>query len=383
MLLCRTPTDVVKFLSKHKTILDVVTRFRDDSHLFEPEHYLQQFPVLPQKFVGGQDELNPSSNMKEGYADAHLVARAWYSYANEAVPPPNEEPGPAPLDYVDPERKRRLPKQPMLIIFLQGPPRAQSYVAEWQAKEGWFDKTPWIVDQGADRNARWFPNASESQPVKLLPATNSQLAWKTAKDMWEKDGRENGLIISEDRMRVYNERAKVFAAARRVPVGMRPDELRPSEKNDEAMVLGQKAQNALFYHQSNLQVTQFDNFYYSSLVEEKDETIIARRKLFVAEQLRQQQNRPEAIKMYESAFADWKKIIYSPDRDRFRNIDSVQRDIYERHFQYMSLVRERDKVKLVERTHTALRTRRAGCHASEADSKRKRGSCGAAHVSDL
>ncbi len=124
MLLCRTPTDVVKFLSKHKTILDVVTRFRDDSHLFEPEHYLQQFPVLPQKFVGGQDELNPSSNMKEGYADAHLVARAWYSYANEAVPPPNEEPGPAPLDYVDPERKRRLPKQPMLIIFLQGPPRS-------------------------------------------------------------------------------------------------------------------------------------------------------------------------------------------------------------------------------------------------------------------
>ena len=47
----------------------------------------------------------------------------------------------------------RVPRQPLMIIFRQGP-RVQSFQAEMEQKEGWFDAEGWRIDDPSDQQTQ-------------------------------------------------------------------------------------------------------------------------------------------------------------------------------------------------------------------------------------
>jgi hypothetical protein len=228
MYLADSPKEVIDFLRDNQKL---PTRYRkDDPRKLEAR--LQQFPVVPPLFTNGDKELKFNEEWRDGQANGMLAARSWFMYANEAVPPPNPVPGPTQYDYRDPERKRRNPRLPMLIIFRQGPPRAQTYIADQLAKEGWFDADAWVVDEGmtAGEKKRWF-----AARVELKPSATSKEAWLEAHTMWFKHGRDNGLYLGVEKLKSYTDTAQLYAEKRHFPIpgpnmpsdvpAPRPDEL--------------------------------------------------------------------------------------------------------------------------------------------------------------
>ena len=123
--LATTPDAVVAFL---KTNRKLPSRYKAGTR--DLNDRLAQFPVLPD--LAGQPvttpELDYKSPLADHESDAFIIARGWYSLANCSLPPTDGKPSgnnsfnPDPLKY-------RIPKRPSTIIFRQGPPRAQTYVA--------------------------------------------------------------------------------------------------------------------------------------------------------------------------------------------------------------------------------------------------------------
>ena len=118
---CRTPMDVIAFIRDNQTL---PSRYRKGNELADAE---SQFPILPPKYDEARDEVNPGTAYAPGNdtLTGFKAARAWFTYANSIVPPyppdadGNPIPGPSPTNYD--QLKYRMPRQPMLIIFRQGP----------------------------------------------------------------------------------------------------------------------------------------------------------------------------------------------------------------------------------------------------------------------
>src|SRR4029078_10648620 len=121
----RRPGEGVQFLEDN---LNVPCRYdRDTGRLADDRN---QFPILPRAFPQGPEEFNPRSQNIDDSFDAFHAARAWYEYSLTVVPPPNPEPTGVVVLTGEDRFKYRIPKAPAMIIFRQGAPRAQSYLAE-------------------------------------------------------------------------------------------------------------------------------------------------------------------------------------------------------------------------------------------------------------
>src|SRR5690606_11199202 len=158
----------------------------------------EQFPVLPPPYPGGEAELNPDKEADFKF-DGFLAARAWYGYSLLPLPDPDREPSKAP-DPRDIPRDRRLPRRPMLIIFRQGKPRAETYYADRLQDEGWDDGSGWQVDEGHSGRDRWFPNETV---VLGTGEPWSRMAWDDAYTTWLEHGRANGLYLEPERLEAY------------------------------------------------------------------------------------------------------------------------------------------------------------------------------------
>ena len=306
-ILVRYPSEVLRFLKDNESLPN---RFRDDApNVLEDR--LKQFPVLPPPFYhDAGEELNPERAIAEGQASAVRAARDWFRYADEVIPPHEPIPGPTDYRYRDPERKRRWPKQPTQIIFRQGPPRAQTFIADQLAKEGWFDSDPWIVDRDRDSNDRWF-----EENVEIKPTDTSKEEWMVAHNMWLRHGLENGLYFQQNELKAFDDRARLYREKR---AAGEPElrALRPDEQADKDLVDSYKAAAALHYYRLNLSMTNFEFFLAQSEMEERVDTVNARKLLFEADRARRRADYPEAIKHYEEAFGSqekrgpWYKIFY-------------------------------------------------------------------------
>ena len=93
------------------------------------------------------------------------------------------------------------------IIFRQGPPRAQSYVAERLTKEGWFDRDPWSIDDRLDEDRAWLPRTGPDGKPGRWPVrrrrTTAADAWREARRRWRDHGRPTACASSRDRLRQY------------------------------------------------------------------------------------------------------------------------------------------------------------------------------------
>jgi hypothetical protein len=195
----------------------------------------------------------------------------------------------------------------MLIIFCQGVPRAQTYQAEMEQKEGWFDDEGWRVDDPTDDPANWwFPDdpTRRNRPLDVVIGGKesgapkwSLEAWRSAARLWDSHGERYGLVIEPARLERYRKEA----------------ERRPGpEATEEAIRRWQQKSNAVFFYEQNRSVTNFPSFLATAHAEERPATVQARKTLWQAEQARRLANKfgPRgAIALYREGLEQWKKVL--------------------------------------------------------------------------
>jgi len=362
-LRARTPADVIEFLKVNEK---VPSRFRNASG--EPAEPDRQFPALPPRFNEGPDEAAAGEITRDPAFSGFLAARAWFAYANTIVPPnprTKEEEGGDPIPSATPrpgefdQFKYRVPRLPMLIIFRQGPPRAQTYQAEMLAKDGWFDKGGWDVDGRVDESNAWFaetgPGGPRKRTVKVGEGREWSLdAWKKAAEMWVKHGELNGQTLREDQLRRYREAAGVpEGGSDFVPL---PPDLTPEQAQDEKVARRHAATSALFFYHQNRSVTNFPYYVAAAQAEARPETMRARKTLFEADQSRRAGNRLEAIRLYKDGLEQWKSVLLAnPAFHRPERFDKAEEETYEYELEYLRLLAQDDQ-RVRDKAREAYRT---------------------------
>ena len=355
---CKTPKDVLDFLRDNK---QVPTRYKNATELADAT---AQFPVIPPRLDETQSEIKPDDPMDDSSSAFH-VARAWYAYSMVLLPPnpkfpagdeyagaPMPAPAPTPGEY-DPF-KYRVPRLPMLIIFRQGAPRAQTYQAEMEQKEGWFDDDGWRLGWPGDWRDRpavtpeqqawkkaaefWWPITGGDQ--QWFPGQDvvvgkshpwSKREWEKSSAMWLKHGEEYGLSIPAERL------AGLKAIAG--DVNSLPADPTPEQQQDAALMKRYRATAALYFYQSHRHVTNFPSFLATAQAEAQDKTIQARKILWQASQARQAANKLQAIALYRDGLARWKGVLAdNPDFHRNERTDKGEEETYEYELEYLQLI---------------------------------------------
>jgi hypothetical protein len=342
---CNTPDEVVEFLEQSRRL---PCRFVDptqDTGLLsgkpgdlKPSD--QQFPVLPMvrpsRYDSKGDEPIASETLDDTF-DGFIVARAWFSYAQDPLPDP--EPMTVSLDRKDRLKQlqgRRMPRQPAEILFRQEPCRAQSYVGEWLHKDGWFDDSGWAVDGGRTGQGRWFPPGKDL--VVGAGEDRSTKEWARAFRMWREYAERNGLIYASAADKVNDEtlaakfRERFNIAPTDMASGFNPDKLDPEMR---ASLL---AHRRLFFQWQNGPMTNFMHHYVKANAEQDRETAQARKAVDRGEEFRRAAEPERSLEAFDDGFARWKKVFTAhPD---FRNDDSTQEEVYESELHYIDLVRD-------------------------------------------
>lgn len=346
------PEGIIAFLRTNKKL---PSRYKPGTK--ELNDRLRQFPVLPEL----QDqpvvtkELDYRTEFGDHESDAFLVSRSWYALANVAIPPPNpiptgENTNPDPFKY-------RIPKRPTLIVFRQGPVRAQTYHAERLTKEAWFDRDPYELDDVNQDSEPWIRKLDpDGKPVsvKLTTPTVAQDAWKDSSARWREHGRANGLYLEPTNVSMYTALANQYC--QRHPdrgVGMLPDAMTAEEASNEEYRKQHEAMMAINGYYTSRQVTQYETFDIESQAMSSDDGMLALKLFHRAEKAdREEQRLDKAAALYEQAFAAWKRVLnkqdcrasgannansgYTQCRD-FRDLERYQEDMYEKSMKYMQV----------------------------------------------
>src|SRR5262249_2218153 len=187
----------------------------DRQKLFDPDEWAQATDGLWYK----QQHPHP---LDLEALDAYTIARAWYGYAQEALPPPGDLPGSsAPIKA---RLCERIPTNMAQIIFRSAPALAQNHVAERLQEEGWYDGEPFVPQD-------WFRDAPgyRDKPVKVGGKVEgwSQLAWAKAYKSWYDFGTANHLRVDDREMERRQAEAKKFREEFHLREGEAPENLDP------------------------------------------------------------------------------------------------------------------------------------------------------------
>ena len=354
-----TPGEVVQFL---KTNWEVPCRYKrttDGQLTDELADAEKQFPVLPPKFNQGPDEAWPGISTTDDFAPVvgHFTgfkaARAWFSYSLVLLPPNpvgtdgKPIPGPTPRPSMTPDDggydpfKYRIPRLPMLIIFRQGAPRAQSYQAELEQKEGWFDGEGWRIDSPRDDVARWwFPDVAaarrgDPQPQNVVVGDGrkwSLIEWEKARDLWAAHGKAYGLDLGDRLARLEDEAGN--------PNTLPPDPT-AEQLADPNFRRRYLATSAMYFYRVNRQVTNFQYFLASAEAEAKPETVAARKTLWRADQARKIGDSQRAIRLYKQGLIQWKEVLKK--NQTFHRSEHTEEETYEYELSYLRLLVEHDQ----------------------------------------
>lgn len=358
-LQCRTPRDVIQFIKENKS---VPSRYANATDLAPPE---RQFPALPEKFNEGPDEAHPGSPFSElgdGFS-GFLAARAWYTYSLVLLPPPptfpeaeggggrpSAAPRPGPPGTTNPDEydpfKYRVPRMPMLIIFRQGAPRAQTYQAETEQKDGWFDGTGWVVDEWVDLTNAWFTEPLKDAQGREVGRKKAVVvlgrgvewsgdAWRRAYSMWSKHGRENGLELSPSRLVALKEDS--------LDPGTLPSDPSPEQMADPVLNRQYRATWTLVYYNQNRAVTNFPFYLANAEAESQEATVQARKTLWQADQARRVGNRQVAIDLYRKGLDQWREVLLrNPTYHRPEKLDKAEEETALFELAYLRLIAQDD-----------------------------------------
>jgi hypothetical protein len=345
------PTEIVDFLAVNRDVPSLYQKPDAAGVVKLIEEETERFPVLP-----------PGQEVEPGEADVFAVARAWYEYAQEPLPPETGEFGPG-REPVEVKGKSRLPRMSQ-YIFRYYPARAQSYVAEELEKEGWFSPGVGKVAIVVSRERILFvePPKDLTRPLvgasvagslasllgqgPLLTAATEGLvpgrtavaqdpdvvvvatdrldaarAWRKAFDAFVVYARKNGLFADYPPLREARARRAVEAAR----AGL-----------NSAAALDLKIGD-IYVGQTNLV-----SFLSRADAEKHDGTLKARKKFYEADRKRKEDDNPRALALYREALDEWIDVMLRfPE---FGQQSDVQEDIYELELAYLRLVqREKDR----------------------------------------
>jgi hypothetical protein len=349
---CTSPEDVLAFLRDNDKI----------PSLFKPgtgerAEATAQFPALPPRFPGAEEDEYHAGREFDDRFDAFHAARAWFGYANSVVPPPKKDETGDPLPWATPQAGEydpflyRVPRQPTLIIFKISPPRAQTYLAERLAKEGWFDEgSGWSPDDRGGAGG-WF--GSSAGEVALRTPASSRAEYDRAWQLWDATGRAWGLILEPTRY------ARLAERSRRLPFppGGLPPELSPEEMQRANIDPDDlTARRALTYYEQNRQMTNFPFFLDSTLAEKDELTVRARRLLYEADQARQAAENARAARLYTEGLARWREVLGKYPRFHRGAADTTEEQTYEYELALIGLLKEEGAVRArADRAADALR----------------------------
>jgi hypothetical protein len=326
-LKCPRPEDIIQFLRDN---YDVPSRYKNAKDLNDPD---KQFPVLPPRF--SDEEAHPGLILGDDFS-AFQAARAWYAYSCLPLPPQpvDEEGNPLPWRTPTPEEYNqllyRVPRAPMLIIFRQYAPRAQSYQGEMEQKEGWFDNEGWRIDDPRDDPSLWwFPDADRRAVIVGTERDWSLEAWRKAADLWRDHGYKYGLEVSPERLDRYRRLAE------KLPPGLNLFDIPQNWRNRPEFI----ARAALTYYEQNRSVTNFPYFLAQAQAEAQQETMRARKTLWQAEQARKLGRKDQAIRLYEQGLLAWRNVLLNNPRfHRSETSERTEEETYEYELSYLRLI---------------------------------------------
>ena len=370
------PADLVRFLNDNN---EIPARYVVDDKQFKLASRLAQFPVLPPPEQSGrEDDPQANTDIGDGHQDAFFAARAWFRYSLAVIPPPSDQPGGVPEVYD--RSKYRIPKLPMVIIFRQGTPRAQTYIADRLQSEGWIDNSKWLPDAGFTGDERWFGG----QTVEIAPSMTSEEAWSKAYSMWEDHGKKTGLIKTPEELAAYAAAGQLAAQRRGMSqagqsiIDLSPDEVKAAadarKKLNDGVALSsdeiaavelarsKEANNELFYYGMNRRVTNFEDFLVTSRAESSPLVLKAREVSRKASRAYKPpfSDRIAAIGYYEEAFPLWKKVLNDPAFREFAGSDKLQESLFEMQRDYQNRVVAGDESQRREATQELFDMLRRG-----------------------
>jgi hypothetical protein len=336
-----TPKRVVDFLRENQ---DIPGRFKPidraqaamikESDLKDP---LSQFPILPPYESRTPEPPDPKIRELSNEAiDVFLICRAWYEYAQEPLPPPEENPVAMPREYD--KLRYRAPKGMMIQIFRQYPARAQVYIAETLDSEGFFDDEGWSLTDGFKT---WYPNRA-NYICGTEGKYQSRNAWKAGYQYYKKFGQENGIYLSPGNRRHLEKLAADFEKK----TGVKPGE-EPQPKSewlkDEDLRKGLEARAKLKWNQFYKGLVNFDAFLYQAEGEFDPVTVAMRKRLFQAE--REYRHREDAVTLAKFQPV-WQLYLQACVKNpRFAGVSSVQEDICEAYQKYLRRVQKAHRQK--------------------------------------
>jgi hypothetical protein len=359
----RRPEDVVQFLRENR---NVPSRYKNATELKPAE---QQFPALPPKFPEGEGEAHPrasADDLGESFS-GYLAARGWFHYANVLAPPNPRDNENNPIPFGSPEQydqfKYRIPRRPVLILFRQGAPRAQTYQAEMMQKDGWFDSEGWDVDARSEDNPWFFETVGgvkrrPKEPFKVgagLPWSAKE--WQASFRMWSDHGYQYGLELSPSRLSRLKSEAGVANENDYIPL---PPRATTEQLADPAFATRYQAAEALSYYQSNRQLTNFPFYLANSRGEQLPETIEARKTLWKADQARRLGNNVVAAGLYKTGLLQWQKVLgANPSFHRDQRLMKIEEETCEFELDYIRLLAANDPTQEVR---AAARAKYAQAH---------------------
>ncbi len=377
---CKRAEDVVQFLTDNwrvpSVFVDVMPTPGDSA--WRPQvqdvrkSYEDRFPVLPPP--RNADEIKPqkpfqaTDSWKELTAesvlgddvDGYAVARAWYGYAQEPIPDPDDF-VPGATKEPEPGHRGRLrkPRYMATVLFRGQPALTQTHLSEGLQQEGWFDEAPWLITS-------WFPGdrfSTGPAEVSIAREHSSAKAWKDADEMWRKHGEANHL-----KFRTPEEEANTLKLAEEYwkAEGMPPNSgvrrpgpdpdpkfqmthnqrekaLREQYKRYLATLSQQERdryQAARFLQEYNIyrRMSNFPHHLMRSRVEAEPDTVLARRRLFEADSYRLQASYDRALATYHrpDAIALWIKVLNK--NPEYRDDKFIQESTFEIQLRYLDLI---------------------------------------------
>lgn len=337
-LRCSRPDDVVDFLQDNARIQSRYVE--EDAGVWRLNRNTDdQFPVFPKWGAAGEFAEAPTHGDVGGEFDNYHAAWAWNTFAQDPTPPfieyePEDEP--PPYDHL----RFRKPRSPALIIFRQQPARCKTAIADRLQKEGWFDESGWVVDEGYNTNL-WFPKSRVVAGNN--PKYSSLQRWQEAYQAWEYNGRVHGLTMEQTEIDRREELAAEYRQAYAVAKGTRGEDVR-RELVSPSMWDSFQAHRSLNILFINKYMTNFDHFLYGAQAESDPRTVKARRLLFEADRLRRSGNPEGAIARFREAFQEFcggaGRRGLLEDFPRFRNDSNQQEELYEKHLSYLRLLED-------------------------------------------
>jgi hypothetical protein len=368
---CQTPESVIAFLRAHKKI---PSRYEGNTTRLK-KSVVDRFPILPPSSNTEEsdfdDDDGQGSDLGDDF-DNFAVARTWFHYAQQPLPPLDKDFDATGRTTYDPQRYRR-PKMAH-YVFREYPAIAQENIARFLAQEGWFDSSGWPIIS-AGKWPKWFmytEGKKKGQEKEVLVGASdrysSQRAWGEAHKILADYGERSWLRMPDawgewvaavktgagilagpsvpipevqkltpperlaKRYQLLQRRATLYKntyAGKDIP----PEGLSREHQKDRTMRDAFDATNILSSLMHARMVSNYRNHYYQAEAEATREAVAARKAYDEAEILYVDHRHLQAREKYQEWITLWRSTI--DQHLAFRESYDIQEDTYYQQMRYL------------------------------------------------